>query len=139
MTGFKKKKPKKQRSLGTCQFCGSPIYEYSYGWACSNKDCETIIYKDDRFFNIVLKKSMTKSKALTLLTGGKVREKNVYIHGVKHDMDIRLGFDRTGTYPNRYSMSYLDYDFKKDLNYNHSLDSVERGGVTGFDILNGDN
>ena len=82
---------------------------------------------------------MTKSKALTLLTGGKVREKNVYIHGVKHDMDIRLGFDRTGTYPNRYSMSYLDYDFKKDLNYNHSLDSVERGGVTGFDILNGDN
>lgn len=133
-----RKKKKIDRDLGICQFCGSPVREYSYGWACSNKECKTVIYKDDKFFHQVLKKPISKSKAITLLTGGKVRVNNVNIHGVKHDMDIGLSYDRSGTYANRYTMNYLDYDWKKDPNFEHGLDSGDHSEVTGFDILNGD-
>ena len=129
---------KKRRSLGVCQFCGEPIYEYSFGWACSNKECKTVIYRDDKFFHQVLKKPISKSKAITLLTGGKVSLKGVDIHGVKHDMDIGLSFDRSGTYANRYTMNYTDYERKKDPNFNSDLDSGSDGHLTAFDILNGD-
>ena len=133
------KKPKKQRDLGICQFCGEPIREYSYGWACSNKECKTVIYRDDKFFYQVLKKPLSKSKAITLLTGGRVKVTNVNIHGVKHDMYIRLGYDRSGVYANRYTMNYLDkYDRKKDRNYANELDSSEQYGISAFDAINSD-
>ena len=135
--GFNKK-PKKKRDLGFCKFCGEPVREYSFGWACSNKDCKTVIYRDDKFFYQVLKKPISKSKAITLLTGGKVKLTNVYIHGVKHDMEIGLGYDRSGVYANRYTMSYLDYDVKKDPNFDSSLDSGDHQEITAFDILNGE-
>ena len=133
------KKPKRQPVLGKCQFCGSDIKEYSYGWACSNKECKTVIYKDDKFFHQVLKKPISKSKAVKLLTGGKVKVTNVNIHGIKHDMYIGLGYDRSGTYANRYTMNYLDkYDTDKDENFVSELDSGNHGEVTAFDIMNED-
>lgn len=135
---IRKSNKNKNRVLGTCQFCGEPIKEYSYGWACSNKECKTVIYKDDKFFYQVLKKPISKSKAVKLLTGGKVLVKNVDIHGVKHDMEIGLGFDRSGVYANRYTMNYLDYEWKKDPNFSHELDSGEHGEISAFDLLNED-
>ena len=131
-------KKKQFKTLGTCQFCGEPIREFPFGWGCTSKECGTVIFKDDKFFFQVLHRPITKAKAVTLLTGGKVRLNRVDIHGVKHDMEIGLSFDRSGTYKNRYTMNYLDYDRKKDPNFNKKLDSGQSEALTAFDILNGD-
>ena len=130
-------KPKKRVDIGVCQFCGGPIREYYNGWGCKNRDeCGSFIYRNDKFFGIVLKRNLSKTNAIRLLEGKKVRLYKVDIHGVKIDMDIGLGYDRTGTYKYRYTMNYLNYDRKNDKNFPHELDSGYGFDVTGFDIMN---
>ena len=134
MNNFKKQ----QKSLGKCMFCGEPIYEYSYGWRCSNKECKSVIYKNDKFFHQFLKKPLTKSKAITLLTGGKVHLTGVQIYDSVHDIDVVLKVDEYGKYTNHYKVYCSDYDILKDPNYLNDLNSGFEIEITGFDILNGE-
>ena len=130
-------KPKKRINIGVCQFCGEPIREYKAGWGCTNRDeCGSFIYRNDKFFGIVLRRHLSKTNAVKLLEGRKVRLYKVDIHGTKYDMDIGLGYDRSGTYKYRYTMNYLHYNKKDDKNFPKELEDGYGFDVTGFDAMN---
>ena len=127
-------RPKRKVDLGLCQFCGEPIREFTYGWGCTGSGCGSFIFRNDKFFSDVLKHKINRSNAVRLLVGDTVTFYGVEIHHVKHDVEIGLGFDRSGQYKYRYTMKYLDYDVKKDPNLTWEVE--EEYEVTGFDVLN---
>jgi len=122
-------KQRQFKDLGQCKFCGEPVREFASGWGCTGTGCGSFIFRDDKFFSQVLGHRMNKSYAKSLLTGSTVTFYKVDIHGELHDVEIGLGFDRSGKYKYRYTMNYLDYDKKKDK---------KEKQLTGFDLLNGD-
>ena len=60
--------------VGKCPCCGSYVVEKSKGFGCSSKECNFILWKDNRFFDSLSKK-ITKSVAESLLKDGKVKLK----------------------------------------------------------------
>ena len=57
--------------IGTCPCCGSHVVERQKGYSCENRQCNFILWKQNRFFESLGKK-MTKQIAGKLLTEGKV-------------------------------------------------------------------
>lgn len=60
--------------LGKCPHCGSDVIEKSKGFFCENKDCKFALWKDNRFFDSLLKK-LTKQVAEQLLSRGRAKLK----------------------------------------------------------------
>ena len=57
--------------IGTCPCCGSHVVERQKGYSCENRQCNFILWKQNRFFESLGKK-MTKQTAVKLLSDGKV-------------------------------------------------------------------
>ena len=57
--------------IGTCPCCGSHVVERQKGYSCENRQCNFILWKQNRFFE-ALGKKMTKQTAVKLLLDGKV-------------------------------------------------------------------
>ena len=57
--------------IGTCPCCGSHVVERQKGYSCENRQCNFILWKQNRFFE-ALGKKMTKQTAVKLLSDGKV-------------------------------------------------------------------
>lgn len=76
----------KKESVGTCPFCGSPVYENSKSYYCSNyKNCDFSLWKNNRFFETIGFK-LTKSHAKKFLSKGRVLAKNLRSKkGTKYD------------------------------------------------------
>ena len=64
-----------QNVIGKCPNCGGNVAELTKGWACQNRDCSFIIWKDNAFFNRIGKK-MTKEIAVKLLEHRSVLVRN---------------------------------------------------------------
>ena len=64
-----------QNVIGKCPNCGGNVAELTKGWACQNRDCSFIIWKDNAFFNRIGKK-MTKEIAVKLLEHRRVLVRN---------------------------------------------------------------
>lgn len=64
-----------QNVIGKCPNCGGSVAELTKGWACQNRDCSFIIWKDNAFFNRIGKK-MTKEIAVKLLEHRRVLVRN---------------------------------------------------------------
>ena len=60
--------------IGICPCCGKHVVERQKGYACESRDCNFILWKQNRFFESLGKK-MTKQIAGKLLTDGKVQLK----------------------------------------------------------------
>jgi DNA topoisomerase-3 len=56
--------------IGTCPCCGSHVVERQKGYSCENRQCNFILWKQNRFFE-ALGKKMTKQIAAKLLSDGK--------------------------------------------------------------------
>ena len=57
--------------IGTCPCCGRHIVERQKGYSCENRQCNFVLWKQNRFFE-ALGKKMTKPIAVKLLSDGKV-------------------------------------------------------------------
>ena len=57
--------------IGTCPCCGRHVVERQKGYSCENRQCNFVLWKQNRFFE-ALGKKMTKPIAVKLLSDGKV-------------------------------------------------------------------
>jgi DNA topoisomerase-3 len=86
--------------IGVCPRCGKNIYEGKKNFYCANRDCEFVMWKNDRFFER-RKKELTKTVAAALLKDGKAGVKGLYSEksGKTYDAVILLA-DTGGKYVN---------------------------------------
>ena len=57
--------------IGVCPCCGRHVAERQKGYSCENRQCNFVLWKQNRFFE-ALGKKMTKPVAVKLLSDGKV-------------------------------------------------------------------
>ena len=68
--------------VGTCPRCGQPVYEGKKNFACSDRSCGFVLWKNDRFWTS-RRKELTKKMAADLLKNGRTHVKDFY--SVKKD------------------------------------------------------
>ena len=73
--GQKLFQPEKE-TVGLCPRCGKPIYEGKKNFACSDRACQFVMWKNDRFFE-QRGKAFTTKIAVALLKDGKAKVKGL--------------------------------------------------------------
>ena len=73
--GQKLFQPEKE-TVGLCPRCGKPVYEGKKNFACSDRACQFVMWKNDRFFE-QRGKIFTSKIAAALLKGGKAKVKGL--------------------------------------------------------------
>ena len=96
-------------SIGACPRCGKPVYEGKKNFACSDRSCGFVFWKDDRFWTS-RKKVLTAKMAADLLKKGRVQVKGMWSEkkGVVYDAAVLL--DDTGE---KYVHYKLEFQKKK--------------------------
>lgn len=89
-----------RKTIGICPRCGNPVYEGKKNYACSDRACQFVMWKNDRFFE-QRGKSFTAKIAAALLKDGKVKVKGLRSlrTGKSYDGTIVLA-DTGGKYVN---------------------------------------
>ena len=97
--GQKLFQPEKE-TVGLCPRCGKPVYEGKKNFACSDRACQFVMWKNDRFFE-QRGKIFTSKIAAALLKDGKAKVKGLRSlrTGTPHDGTIVLA-DTGGKYVN---------------------------------------
>lgn len=110
---FTEKLREKAAQIGTCPRCGGEVSECKIGYACEKKDCNFVLWKDNKFMkNIGL--SLTKAVATSLVIKGFYVAKNLTSKktGKKYSAKILL-VDNGEKYPG-YDMEFIN-DKKKEI------------------------
>lgn len=63
--------------IGCCPRCGKPVYEGKKNFACSDRACSFVLWKQDRFWTS-RKKELTKKMAADLLHKGRTSVKGLW-------------------------------------------------------------
>ena len=63
--------------IGACPRCGQPVYEGKKNFACSDRSCGFVLWKNDRFWTS-RKKELTKKMAADLLKKGRTNVKGMW-------------------------------------------------------------
>ena len=63
--------------IGVCPRCGQPVYEGKKNFACSDRSCGFVLWKNDRFWTS-RKKELTKKMAADLLKKGRTQVKGMW-------------------------------------------------------------
>ncbi len=89
-----------RKTIGICPRCGNPVYEGKKNYACSDRACQFVMWKNDRFFE-QRGKSFSAKIAAALLKDGKVKVKGLRSlrTGKSYDGTIVLA-DTGGKYVN---------------------------------------
>ena len=89
-----------EETVGLCPRCGKPVYEGKKNFACSDRACQFVMWKNDRFFE-QRGKIFTSKIAAALLKDGKAKVKGLRSlrTGTPHDGTIVLA-DTGGKYVN---------------------------------------
>ena len=97
--GQKLFQPEKE-TVGLCPRCGMPVYEGKKNFACSDRACQFVMWKNDRFFE-QRGKAFTTKIAAALLKNGKAKVKGLRSlrTGKTYDGTIVLA-DASGKYVN---------------------------------------
>ena len=97
--GQKLFQPEKE-TVGLCPRCGKPVYEGRKNFACSDRACQFVMWKNDRFFE-QRGKAFTTKIAAALLKNGKAKVKGLRSlrTGKTYDGTIVLA-DASGKYVN---------------------------------------
>ena len=74
--GQKLFQPEKE-TVGLCPRCGKPVYEGKKNFACSDRACQFVMWKNDRFW-ISRRKEMTRKMAADLLKKGRTSVKGMW-------------------------------------------------------------
>ena len=98
-----------RESIGICPRCGKPVYEGKKNFACSDRCCGFVLWKDDRFWTS-RKKVLTAKMAADLLKKGRILVKGMWSEkkGVAYDAAVLL--DDTGE---KYVHYKLEFQKKK--------------------------
>ena len=81
--------------IGTCPRCGQPVYEGKKNFACSDRSCGFVLWKNDRFWTS-RKKELTKKMAADLLKKGRTNVKGMWSEKKQAAYDAAVILDDTG-------------------------------------------
>ena len=101
--------PEKE-AVGNCPRCGKPVYEGKKNFACSDRSCSFVLWKNDRFWTS-RKKELTKKMAVDLLTKGRTTVKGLWSEKRGETYDATVILDDTG---GKYINFKLEFPKRKD-------------------------
>ena len=81
--------------IGTCPRCGKPVYEGKSNFACSDRSCSFVLWKNDRFWTS-RKKELTKKMAADLLKKGRTAVKDMWSEKKGDTYDATVVMEDTG-------------------------------------------
>lgn len=81
--------------IGCCPRCGKPVYEGKKNFACSDRSCSFVLWKQDRFWTS-RKKELTKKMAADLLKRGRTAVKGLWSEKKGDTYDATVVLDDTG-------------------------------------------
>ena len=81
--------------IGTCPRCGKPVYEGKSNFACSDRSCSFVLWKNDRFWTS-RKKELTKKMAADLLKKGRTAVKGMWSEKKGDTYDATVVMEDTG-------------------------------------------
>ena len=96
--------------IGTCPRCGQPIYEGKKNFACSDRSCGFVLWKNDRFWTS-RKKELTKKMATDLLKKGRTNVKGMWSEKKQTAYDAAVILDDTG---GKYINFKLEFPKRKE-------------------------
>mgnify|MGYP000007632201 CR=1 FL=1 len=81
--------------IGNCPRCGKPVYEGKCNFACSDRSCSFVLWKNDRFWTS-RKKELTKKMAADLLKKGRTAVKGMWSEKKGDTYDATVVMEYTG-------------------------------------------
>ncbi len=91
--------------IGTCPRCGKPVYEGKKNFACSDRSCSFVLWKQDRFWTS-RKKELTKKMAADLLKRGRTAVKGMWSEKKGATYDATVILEDTGDRFVRFKMEF---------------------------------
>ena len=107
--GQKLFQPEKE-TVGLCPRCGKPVYEGKKNFACSDRACQFVMWKNDRFWTS-RRKEMTRKMAADLLKKGRTSVKGMWSEKKGSTDDAVVILDDTG---GKYVNFKLEFPKRKD-------------------------
>ena len=107
--GQKLFQPEKE-TVGLCPRCGKPVYEGKKNFACSDRACQFVMWKNDRFWTS-RRKEMTPKMAADLLKKGRTSVKGMWSEKKGSTYDAVVILDDTG---GKYVNFKLEFPKRKD-------------------------
>ena len=108
--GGKKLFAPEKEVIGTCPRCGQPVYEGKKNFACSDRSCGFVFWKNDRFWTS-RKKELTKKMATDLLKKGRTNVKGMWSEKKQAAYDAAVILDDTG---GKYINFKLEFPKRKE-------------------------
>lgn len=96
--------------IGNCPRCGKPVYEGKKNFACSDRSCTFVLWKNDRFWTS-RKKELTKKMAADLLKKGCTNVKGMWSEKKGAAYDAAVILDDTG---GKFINFKLEFPKRKD-------------------------
>ena len=96
--------------IGNCPRCGKPVYEGKSNFACSDRSCSFVLWKNDRFWTS-RKKELTKKMAVDLLKKGRTAVKGMWSEKKGDTYDATVILEDTG---GKFMNFKLDFPKRKD-------------------------
>ena len=96
--------------IGTCSRCGKPVYEGKSNFACSDRSCSFVLWKNDRFWTS-RKKELTKKMAADLLKKGRTAVKGMWSEKKGDTYDATVILEDTG---GKFINFKLEFQKRKD-------------------------
>ena len=96
--------------IGTCPRCGKPVYEGKSNFACSDRSCSCVLWKNDRFWTS-RKKELTRKMAADLLKKGRTAVKGMWSEKKGDTYDATVVMEDTG---DRFINFKLEFPKRKD-------------------------
>ena len=107
--GQKLFQPEKE-TVGLCPRCGKPVYEGKKNFACSDRACRFVMWKNDRFWTS-RRKEMARKMAADLLKKGRTSVKRMWSEKKGSTYDAEVILDDTG---GKYVNFRLEFPKRKD-------------------------
>ena len=96
--------------IGTCPRCDQPVYEGKNNFACSDRSCGFVLWKNDRFWTS-RKKELTKKMATNLLKKGRTNVKGMWSEKKQATYDAAVILNDTG---GKYINFKLEFPKRKE-------------------------
>lgn len=96
--------------IGNCPRCGKPVYEGKSNFACSDRSCSFVLWKNDRFWTS-RKKELTKKMAADLLKKGRTAVKGMWSEKKGDTYDATVILEDTG---GKFMNFKLEFPKRKD-------------------------
>ena len=101
---------RRRRRWASVPRCGKPVYEGKKNFACSDRACQFVMWKNDRFWTS-RRKEMTRKMAADLLKKGRTSVKGMWSEKKGSTYDAVVILDDTG---GKYVNFKLEFPKRKD-------------------------